>query len=286
MRVKITRNTLIRLLTEYPFLWLATLLGIFPLYWLISNSLKTEAALFANPLAPPSWPVVTGNWLNAWAGGPVNTPLIRPLLNSIGLTFSAVALILIISSAAGYAFSRFQIYGGNLIFSFIIMGLSVPIHATLVPLVVLYNFIGILDTYFALLLTFVAVNLPFSVLLMRAYFVSIPEEIAESARIDGASEVRTFWSIMLPVARPGLITMAIMNFLFVWNDFLYSYTLVSSREFWTLPRAVYAFVGVYGLFSFTSLLAGMAIAVAPTLIIYFIFSKQLISGIAAGALKG
>lgn len=271
-----------RLTTLYVILMAYAGAVILPMVWLLYTSLKSNAEIFASAWAPPAAPRWQ-NFVYAW----VRAGIGRYFLNSVFVTVVSVALILLVSAMAAYALTRFPFRGNRLIFYAFLTGLMIPTQLALVPLFFLVNSMRLLDTYSGLILVYVAFSLPFTIFVLSAFFRTLPQELAEAALIDGCTQSQAFWRVMLPLAKPGLVTAAIFNFLGIWNEYLFALVFISSEKLRTLP------LGLANLLIVThyendwgALFAGLVMVMIPTLLAYSLLQGQLTKGITVGALKG
>ncbi|MEM2951064.1 MAG: carbohydrate ABC transporter permease [Nitrososphaeria archaeon] len=272
-----------RLAIFYTILIPLSIVILYPIFWTIINSLKSEKEFILSTFSLPT-SLHFENYLIAWAG-PRGTGLFLYFVNSIIVTGASLALLLVLSALGGYGFARFNFKGNYILLSYILIGLAFPAHAMIIPLVVIYNFLKILNTYWSLILTFVGFNLPFGILMMRSFFISFPKEIEEAALIDGCSTTQIFWKIVLPLTKPAITSLLVLTFLTVWNDFLFSYVFITDRNLWTLPRGIFAFIGEEQEVPWTVLNAAFIISMIPTMIFYIFFQRELMKGTTAGALK-
>jgi raffinose/stachyose/melibiose transport system permease protein len=190
-----------------------------------------------------------------------------------------------ISALAGYGLGRLEFLGKPYVYALILIGLTIPIQIALIPLFVNLRWLGLMNTPLALIGPYTAFGLAFGTYIMKAFFEELPRELEEAARIDGATDFRIFWQIMLPLTRPALATISIFLFLQNWNEFLFALTFITENSMRTLPTGIYTlisseFYGNYGL-----LAAALVLFSLPVLILYFIFQQQFIEGLTAGALK-
>ena len=255
---------------------------ILPMVWLLYTSLKSNQEIFASAWklpATPQWENFTYAWVRAGIG--------RYFLNSVFVTVTSVALILLVSAMAAYALTRFSFRGNRFIFYAFLAGLMIPTQLALVPLFFLINGMRLLDTYAGLILVYVAFSLPFTVFVLSAFFRTLPQELAEAALIDGCTHAQAFWRVMLPLAKPGLVTAAIFNFLGIWNEYLFALVFISSERLRTLPLGLANLLIVSHYESdWGALFAGLVMVMVPTLLVYSLLQGQLTKGITVGALKG
>jgi multiple sugar transport system permease protein len=252
-----------------------------PLYWLIISSFKTPAVLGASP--PQYWP-------NPWSGANYSQAFNQYnfgqyFINSVIVTIVATALVLIFATMAGYALGRLPMRGKfTLMVTLLIISLF-PEIAVIAPLYTLLKDLGWLNSYQALIVPYVAFNLPFAIWILRNYMLGIPKEMEETGRIDGAGPLRTVWSIILPMALPGLFTAGIFCFTACWTEFLMALTFNSADNYKTIPVGVATF-GTALEVPYGTIFAASVVAVVPIGILVFIFRKNIISGLTSGAVKG
>lgn len=259
-----------------------SIIVIFPLVWIFSSSLKSSMEIFANVWALPKG-IKWENYVNAW----IEASIGKYFINSLFVTATSVFFILLLSAMVAYVLTRFRFLGNSFVFYYFLGGLMIPTFLGIVPLFLLLKDLHLLDNFIGLILVYIAYSLPFSIFILTPFFKSLPHELAEAAIIDGCSDFSVFWRIMLPLAKPGLITVGIFNFLGIWNEYILALVIISSGELRTLP------LGIANLYmvqhyqaDWGTLFAGLTIVMVPTLIVYIIFSKKLTSGITLGALKG
>jgi len=252
-----------------------------PLYWLIISSFKTPAALGASP--PQYWP-------NPWSGANYSQAFNQYnfgqyFINSVIVTLVATALVLIFGTMAGYALGRLPMRGKfTLMVTLLIISLF-PEIAVIAPLYTLLKDLGWLNSYQALIVPYVAFNLPFAIWILRNYMLGIPKEMEETGRIDGAGPLRTVWSIIIPMALPGLFTAGIFCFTACWTEFLMALTFNSANQYRTIPVGIAEFGTVFTV-PYGTIFAASVVAVVPIGILVFIFRKNIISGLTSGAVKG
>ncbi len=252
---------------------------IYPLFVMVTSSFKTNAEIFSSPLSLPTH-FSTANLEKVWA----ETNFVRYLANSVGITAASVALILLFSTLAGYAIARYQFRFSALILMFFLSGMTVPLKLAIIPLFIQLDTLGLVDSYLGLVLVYVAMGIPSAVFIMTGFLRTLPRELEESARMDGASELRIMWSIMLPLARPALVIVAIQNAVPIWNDFFFPLVLITSDNLKTLPQGLTVFVGEFTT-DWGVLFTGLTLAALPITLLYVVLSKQFISGITQGAVK-
>lgn len=253
---------------------------IFPAIWLFYSSLKEKSEFYNSPLALPKAPdfqhyisILTKSNILTWMG------------NTIRNSVLSLFFILLLGFIIGYFLSRYRFRGRNMLYSYFLIGMLVPVHALMVPMYVLFTKAGLNDNWFTLVLPYTALGLPIAVFLAESYIKSIPVEVEEAAAIDGSSIHRTLFSIILPMCKPILVTVGIIQFFYVWNEFTYSLILIDSEKWMTVPVGITLFKGQFST-DFPKMMTAMLLAILPAMALYFAFSKQITEGMVAGAVKG
>jgi len=251
---------------------------VYPVFFAINNALKTSKSYILDRFGLATAPTFD-NFVQAWTRSNLDTYF----LNSVIVTVGAVALLLVVSSLAGFALAVLRFPMRKLIFIVILASLMIPVQVVLVPFYKTIIGLGLLNTHIGLIISYTAFFLPFSVYLMTAFYSGLPRELVEAARIDGAKLIQAWWHVMLPMGKPALITLGILNALYCWNDVLISLLVLQDKR--TLMVGIAALRGEYTT-NVPLLSAGIVLAAAPIVIIYIIFQRQIVSGIAVGAVKG
>ncbi|WP_433745096.1 carbohydrate ABC transporter permease [Falsibacillus pallidus] len=252
---------------------------VYPAILVIFNSFKSTQEIFSSPYGlPKSFSFI--NYVNAWNEANFGVYF----KNSVFVTLVSVFLVLLVASLAAYVLARFKFKGSFVIFFVFLLGLMLPIRLAIIPLYILVRDLGLLDTYTGLILVYVASGLSFSIFILYTFFKSIPEEMVEAAKIEGANSFQIYYKIMLPLVRPALSTVAIFNFMSFWNDFFFPYILIKDEALYTVPVGITSFFGEYTT-DWSLLFAGLALSIIPVLIVFFVMSKQFIEGLTAGAIK-
>lgn len=249
-----------------------------PFLWMITTSLKPAGALYDPPLLFPvhfEWQ----NYADAWRAAPFPRFFLNSAIMAVGITLAQTAL----SAMAGYAFARLRFPGRNIAFLLVLGTMMIPFPITLIPNFLTVANLGWLDTYQALIVPR-AVS-AFAIFLFRQFFVSIPREYEEAARIDGANHLVIFTRIILPLSTPVIAASAIFSFLFAWNDFLWPLIVTSSTQMQTVQLGLAVFQGQYGTF-WTLLMAAAVLVTLPAVIAFLFAQRRFIEGITSGGLKG
>jgi len=264
----------------YAVLFAFAVLTIYPLLWVIINSFKTTQAIQLNRMGLPN-PWYSGNFPYAWAFGNFGTLF----YTSAFYTPIASAAIILISLSAGFAFAKLPSRLTKLLYGSFIVGILLTIQSIMVPLFLMINSAGLYNTRLGVLIPYIGFGLPIGVYLCTEFIRGIPSSLIESARIDGASYLRVFASIIVPMAKPVVATLSILTIHSVWNEFMLINILVSSNSLKSLPVGILMFSGALST-DYGRQFAGIVIGMVPMIIVYLIFRKQITKGIAAGAIKG
>ncbi len=273
-RLQLTDLLLTIFLTVLAILWLAPFVSI------LLTSLRTQGDLISNGVFALPQKIAWANFGKAWVTGNFSTYF----RNSLILIFSKVPLGILLASLAAYPLAKMRFRFDTAIFILFLFGLAVPVHVTLIPLLVMMKQLGVAGNLLALFPPYVAFGLPFQIFVMRGFFRTIPSELLEAARLDGASELGIFFRIMLPLSVPGLATVYIIDALATWNELLIAVVLISADVWKTVPVGLLQFQGQFSS-RYTELMAGVLISILPILLIYLFLQRYLVSGLTAGALK-
>jgi len=252
----------------------------FPMVWMFYTSLKTNDEIYASAWALPKAPQFA-NYVKAWRVGHLGTYV----FNSVICTSASVLAIVTLASFAAFAFSRLRFRGRELIFALFLLGLIIPVQIVLIPLYSMMAQVGLQNTRISVILPYIAWGLPLSIYILRAFFLTLPLELEDAARIDGCGTFGVFWRILLPLVRPGVATVSIFSSLSVWNEVLLAFVFLRDDALKTLPIGLYAFYG-YHLTDFSLLFAALTMVTVPMLILFLVFQRQLIEGLTVGSLKG
>jgi N-acetylglucosamine transport system permease protein len=254
---------------------------ILPLIWTVLSSFKNNSEIFASPFSLPSkWNF--DNYVSAWTTSGIGSFF----FNTLVVVFGALILTMLFGSMTAYVLARFQFPGSRVLYYLMLAGLTFPIFLAIVPLFFVLQNLGLLNTLPGLIVTYAAFAYPFTVFFLFSFFKSLSNSIAEAAAIDGAGEWRTFFQVMLPMARPGLATVAILNFVGLWNQFLLPIALNTDPGKYVLTQGMAQFASQAGYsVDFGALFAAVVITVIPVLIVYVIFQRQLQGSVSQGTNK-
>jgi ABC-type glycerol-3-phosphate transport system permease component len=286
---------------------------VFPMCWVFYTSAKDTREIYKSPFGLPravtapsaaTLRVPISNYSRAWVGSHFETYF----FNSVKVVTISLALILLIGGMAAYALARFEFKGHSFLYMYFLSGMLIPMQLILIPLFFQFSdmsdaltrllaplfrpfgyaiSVSLHDSHAGLILIYVAASLPFTIFTLTAFFRTLPGELREAALMDGASEYRTFFQVMMPLARAGLVSVGIFNFLGLWNEYLFALVFVNTDRLKTLPLGLQA-IGMQAQYKsdFGLLFAALVIAMAPTLIVYLFLQEKLTKGITLGALKG
>ena len=252
----------------------------FPIVWLFYSSLKTQAEFSTNPLALPATPSFRHYYTVLF-----ETDMFTWMLNTIRTTAISLVLIILLSFIVGYFLSRFRFKGRNFLYGFYMLGVLVPMHALMIPMYIQFHSLSLDNRWFSLIIPYVSFGLTIGVFLVESAMHSVPIDLEEAAAIDGASFHRTMFSIMMPIAKPVLVTIGIIQFFSCWNEFSFALILISDNNLKTIPVGLTMFKGAYQT-EYPKMMTGMFVAMLPAMILYFSFSGKIIQGMVAGAVKG
>lgn len=279
--MKFSRIIIFAVLAGY-LLWV-----VYPMAWVAYSSLKTDEAIFREAFAlPPFDDLQTGNYARAWNEAKFGDYF----FNSVVVTLSSVTLIVMLGAMAAYALARFYHPLGKGVFWLFLAGLMIPVQLSIVPLFFELKALGLLNSRLGLILVYTANGLPFAIFILAGFFKSLPRSLYEAAVVDGCSEASAFWKVMLPLARPGLVTVAIFQFIGVWKEYFFAFMFTSGdagASVRTLPLGL-ANLSITSQYrsDYGMLFAGLVIVTIPILVVFIALQKQLVKGVTAGALKG
>ncbi len=258
---------------------LICVLFLFPLYWIVINSFKLDSEIFLSK--PTLWPHhIT---LTAYID---QLPVLKTTLkNSIIIALGSMLLSLLLSVPAAYGLAKFRVTGKKLMMLIFLVTQMLPASLVLTPLFLTFSRLKLLNTYWAPILATATISIPFVVLMLRPSFLSIPDELVEAAKIDGCSNLSAFFRVVVPVAKPTLLTAAAFSFVFAWNDLVYSMTFNSSDKMRPMTSAIYKFMNQYGT-KWNSIMAYGVLLILPCVIIFVTMQKQIVEGMTSGSVKG
>ncbi|MEV5025309.1 carbohydrate ABC transporter permease [Paenibacillus sp. LPE1-1-1.1] len=265
----------------YAVLIAVAAMQLFPLVWLLFFSLKNNQEVFNLP--PLSLPL-NPRWENyekVWSAGNIDIYF----FNSVWITIAATLLTVILGSLVTYAVTRMKWKGSSFVLGLFMVAMMIPVHSTLIPLFSLFNKVGLTDHPLSLILSYVAFNMPITIMILLGFYYALPREVEEAAIIDGCSVNRMFVQIVFPMTSSVLATTAIINMIYNWNEFIFVNTFISSDAYKTLTVGVQNFIGQYTT-DWGAIGATLMISILPILITFLFLSNRIVEGIAAGSVKG
>jgi raffinose/stachyose/melibiose transport system permease protein len=264
----------------YTFLATITFISILPIFWVIISSFKTTQEITSTPLSLP-----TSLSFNGYITAIKVSPLFQYFGNSIVVSLASTVFNLIFMGMAAYVFARVKSKIINILLAVMSITLFIPITSMMQSIYSVVEFIGLYDTKTGLILVYTAIGIPITLFVLRSFFLTIPNEIEESAYIDGASFLRTFYTIVVPIARPGFATAAIIQFINCWNEFLFALTLTSSNQNRTVPLVLNYFTSMFS-YDYTALFAALTMITIPSILMFVLLQEQVVSGLSSGSVKG
>lgn len=265
---------------KYAVLIFLIVVVIYPIVWMFMGSIKLEKEILRFPPTFFGSKYTFKNYKRVFT----EIPMLQYLKNTV--IFAGVTTVgaVLFDSMAGYAFARLRFRHKNLIFILVLLTMMVPFQVVMIPMFLESRYLGLLDTYAGLILP--KITSAFGIFMMRSYFAELPKELEEAARVDGCSEMGIFFKIMLPLVKPGMLTLAIFHLMNNWNDLLYPLMMTSDSKMRTLSAGLALFVGEHGTLHYGSQLAGAVITILPLLVLYIFFQKYFVSSAVSSGVKG
>lgn len=263
-------------------LWIFSLSCIFPLVWMLYSSLKEKRVFNADIIGLPKNPTLI-NYIRILTNKDYH--LGESMWNSVRTTVLSIVLIVLFSYIVGYILARVRFKLNRVLYAMFLMGMLIPVHSLLVPIYVVFRNCGLSNRWFTLLLPYVSFGLPMGIFLVEGYVKGIPVSLEEAAAIDGSTFSKTLFQVILPICKPILVTVAIIQVFSCWNEFSFALVLIKSVGLQTVPLALTQFKGQFAS-DYPKQMAAMLITMAPIVVLYFAFSKQIIKGMVSGAVKG
>ena len=261
---------------------LLLVIEVVPIVWLLLQSLKAPDEFSANPV----WALPEGlywdNWREAWTTGNIQTYF----KNSVIATFPSLFLMIALGLAAAFGLEVMKWRGRNALLLVFLAGILIPLQMVLLPLFTVYFHLHLINSLWSLIITYTAFGLPLTIFLMVGYLRAIPREILEAATLDGASLYRTFVRIVVPMVSNAILTVALVQFFFIWNDLLLSLTFISDDGKRTIQTGLLNFTGQYGQVEWGPTFAAVSMTVLPTLLLYLVLNQRVMKGLTSGSLKG
>jgi multiple sugar transport system permease protein len=264
----------------YAVLILIFIIVVFPIIWLFAGSFKLEREILQYPPTLFGTKFTIKNFVRIFK----TIPMLQYLKNTVIFAGVTTAFAVLFDAMAGYAFARLRFKGKDFIFICVLLTMMVPFQVMMIPLFLESNYLGLLNTYPGLILP--KLTTAFGIFMMRAYFSELPKELEEAARVDSADEITIFFRIMLPLVKPGLMTLGIFHLMNNWNDLLYPLMMTSDTKMRTLSAGLALFVGEHATLYYGPQLAGAVITILPLLILYIFFQKYFVSSAVSSGIKG
>ena len=269
------------LIPSYVILGLWSLFTVFSILWVIASSFKTNRELFTAVWSLPS-ALNFDNYIKAWT----TVKMGQYFSNSLIVVLVSVFIVLFLSAPVSYILTRVKFKGNTVLLLIFIAGIGIPVQLLYIPLFILLTQIGVINSLWGLGLLYVSLSIPFTVFILSGFFASLPKELEEAATIDGCSDFQVYWKVLLPLASPGLITAAIFNFIFLWNEYQIALVFINDPDLRTLPLGLYALSNAMQYTGdWVGLMAGVVIIMVPTIILYTVLSEKMIAGITMGSVK-
>lgn len=265
---------------KYLILGLFSVLCLYPILWLILNAFKTADELFENPWGLPAALDFT-NYAYAMVAGNIA----RYFVNSVIVAVVAVFFGVLFSCMIAYAITRMTWKLSKAVLNLFLLGMMIPIYATIIPLFSMFNAMGILNSLPAVIIPHIAFSFPMAIFILSGFFVTVPRDIEEAAVVDGCGILRVFFQIIMPISISSVVTVAVVVFIGIWNDLLLPQIFLTDESKMTLPVGLTAFQGQYGT-NYVGQIAAVVITIIPSIIVYVLLHKNIMEGMVAGAVKG
>jgi raffinose/stachyose/melibiose transport system permease protein len=269
-----------KLLPNYVLLTLFLLVILLPIIGLVFSAFKTDTEVIKGPFVPPSQ-LRLDSFEKAWTVGRFN----YFFSNSVVVTVVVVIVSVFLSTLTGYAFGLLPVPGRVILFPILLLGYMVPFEAVIIPLYHFMDKLSLTDTYWALILPQIGLSVSFGTLWMSSFFRNVPQELVDAAAIDGCNRWQALWKILWPLARPAVLTLVVLVFMWTWNEFLLALVMVQKETMRTLPVGLAFFQGRYSA-DIPLMAAGSLIVAGPILLVYIIFQRYFIRGMLGGSVKG
>lgn len=273
-------NKALTSLIQYTLLGFFLLIALAPVALMWMSAFKTRQEISVAPLALPT-SLNFDNLLQAWTVGRFG----QYIGNSIIVTIPVVFGVVLLSAMAGYGFARHRFLGREFVFYAFLIGLMVPFQSIMIPLYFNIKNLGLLGTYWAMILPAIGLGLPFGIFLMQSFFRGLPQELADSARVDGCNEFQVFWRVLLPLAKPAISSLVVFQFMWTWNAYLMPLLLLNQESLRPITLGLMFFQGRYTS-DYALISAGVTIVTFPIVLVYIIMQRQFLRGLTAGALRG
>lgn len=276
MRKKVNPMTIF----TFALLSLFAICCLYPIIWLLVNSFKDNKELFSNPWGLPQVFHID-NYIRAVTKGNIG----RSFINSTIITIFAVFFAVMAGAMVSYGVARLKFKSSGLVKSLFLVGMSIPAYAAIVPLFSMFHKLHLLDTYASVIIAQIVFAFPITVFILEGFFSTIPSELEEAAIMDGCSIIGGYFRIIMPIAKPSIVTVAVIDFINIWNDLLFPQIFLSSENKMPLPVALTTFADLDSV-DYTGMLAAVVLTIIPTVVVYMILHDKIMDGMTAGAVKG
>lgn len=263
----------------YVIVFAVATISLYPIFLMFVSSFKSSAEIFKNPLGLP-----TSLNLDTYRTLMSKIPFDQYFINSVIVSVTSVVLVVVFCSLAAYYIARFKFSWNSAIFFIFLLGMMIPIKLGIVPLFILMRDLGLINSLWSLIFMNIATGTPLTMLILTGFFKTMPMELEEAARMDGAGNLRVLWSVLIPLMRPALGTVVVVNFISAWNDFFFPLIFITEKAKMTIPVGMLSLFGEHSA-DWGSLFAGLTLASLPMMILFFVASKQFMEGLTAGAVK-
>lgn len=265
----------------YISLAVMVVISVFPILWMFDSSLKGQSEIYSSPPTFTIHHVTLENYLRVI----FESSIPRAFMNSLIISLSATLITVVLGCLAGYGFSRYRFKGKKAMYVGLLYGQMMPAVVLIIPIYLVFSKIGLMDSYFSLILPDVAITIPLATLMLKGFFDGVPYELEEAATLDGSSKMGILWKIVVPIARPGMISVAIYTFLVTWEEFIFALNLTNSEKIRTLPIAINMFKGEF-IIDWGAIMASGAVISLPVILIFVLCNKVFVKGLAEGSVKG
>ncbi|MCI8711360.1 MAG: carbohydrate ABC transporter permease [Ruminococcus sp.] len=271
----------VKTVLTYVFLTVMVVISVFPIVWMLDSSLKGSSEIYSSPPTFTIHEVTMENYVRVL----FDSGIPRAFLNSVIVSVTATLTTLTLGCLAGYGFSRYRFKGRRMLYVGLLYGQMMPAVVLIIPVYLVFSKIGLIDSYFSLILPDVAITVPLATLMLKSFFDGVPVELEDAARIDGASKLGILWKIIIPIAKPGLVSVAIYTFLSTWEEFIFALNLTNSSSIRTLPIAINMFKGEF-IIDWGAIMSSGAVISLPVILLFVLCNKAFVKGLSEGGVKG
>ena len=271
----------VKTVLTYVFLTVMVVISVFPIVWMLDSSVKGSSEIYSSPPTFTIHEVTMENYVRVL----FDSGIPRAFLNSVIVSVTATLTTLTLGCLAGYGFSRYRFKGRKMLYVGLLYGQMMPAVVLIIPVYLVFSKIGLIDSYFSLILPDVAITVPLATLMLKSFFDGVPVELEDAARIDGASKLGILWKIIIPIAKPGLVSVAIYTFLSTWEEFIFALNLTNSSSIRTLPIAINMFKGEF-IIDWGAIMSSGAVISLPVILLFVLCNKAFVKGLSEGGVKG